>query len=134
MERYELRPRMLVMHQGKVARVEKINPKKIVVQHEDGARWNTYPSHLTPAPEGTTFDLEEATGLVLGSVVQWKDGTRNRMTHGGTPYVIVAVSQGGFRMAQLFGDANRYFRDVPASSLEVMDAAGLKAYLSYATV
>lgn len=117
MERYQLARRMLVMHKGQVARVEKVNPRWIVVQHEDGQRWNTSPASLEPAPAGSTFNLDEAEGLTLGSVVRFV----GREIPDPDVFVVVGMSAGTFKVAKLGGDHGRYYRTVPASELAVIE-------------
>jgi hypothetical protein len=123
---YELRNGMLITHQGEVARVEKVKQKRLIVLHEDGRRYDTWPVHCSPAPEGAAFNLkvEEAKGVTLGTVVRFKGGTRVG------PYVCVALSGSGeYRLAKLGGDGGQYVYNVAATSIEVMDLEELRRYL-----
>lgn len=126
---YELRNGMLITHQEQVARVEKVKQKRLIVLHEDGKRYDTWPQYCTPAPIGATFDLQvdEAKGVTLGTVVKFKDNTSRP-----GPYVAIAIGSGGeFRLAKLGGDGGQYVYNVAATSIQVMSMTEVKAYLSY---
>lgn len=112
MTRYQLYPGMLVIHSGTTARVEKINPKKIIVTHEDGRRWNTYAEYLSPAPEGTTFNLDEVEQLHIGNVVEWMGEPEK-----GKFVVMKQKTAHSYAIVKLGGDNGRYYPDVPASRL-----------------
>jgi len=133
MEIYQLRQGMLVTFQGETVRVEKVKQKRLIVMKEDGRRWDVWPQNLKPAPEGATFDLkvEAATGLTLGSAVRFVASNRNAVTNPGV-FVITGVRAGDeYQMARFGGDGGRYFRSVPATALEVLSTADVKAALAY---
>jgi hypothetical protein len=129
MQIYELYNGMLITHQGEVARVEKVKQKRLIVIHESGKRYDTWPSYCTPAPAGATFDLkvEEASGVTLGTVVKFKDNTSRP-----GPYVCIQMSAGNeYRLAKLGGDRGQYVYNVSATAIQVMSMAEVKAYLGY---
>jgi hypothetical protein len=128
MNMYEMYNGMLITHQGEVARVEKLKQKRLIVQHANGKRYDTWPSYCTPAPEGATFTLEvaAATGVTLGTVVKFIEGRTPGM------FTVIALQTGGtFKLAKLFGDNGRYYHNVAATTIEVVDRAALKAWLDY---
>lgn len=120
MQRYDLYPTLVVMHRNSkkggtfLARVLKVNPKNILVQYESGARWNTSPSLLDPAPEGAVFNIDETEGLELGDPVRFID---NNPHAGDAIYVVLSHDGLLYKVAKLRGSGNRYFNKVPASSL-----------------
>jgi len=122
MERWQLRPGMLVMHrkpedsEKTLARVEKVNPKWTIVQHEDGSRYNASPAGLTEASMDATFDIEEATGLELGDPVRFIDG---RITDDSV-YVVLDVKGMTYKLARLRGSGNRFYRSVAGSSIALV--------------
>jgi hypothetical protein len=126
---FELRNGMLITHQGEVAKVINVKRKRLIVQHESGKQYDTWPSYCTPAPEGATFDLkvDEASGVTLGTVVKFKDTTSRP-----GPYVCVAMSAGPtYRLAKLGGDGGNYVYNVSPTAIQVMSMAEVKAYLVY---
>jgi hypothetical protein len=124
---FELHNGQLIMHQGEVARVEKVKQKRLIVQHASGKRYDTWPQYCSPAPEGSTFELAvpEAEGVTLGTVVKFTDGRNPGM------YSVIGLQNGGtLKLAKLFGeDGNRYFHNVAKISIEVVSREDLKAWL-----
>lgn len=113
MEKWDLYRGRLVMHQGVVSRVEKVNPKWTIVQHEDGKRWNASPASLTPAPEGSEFNIDEAEGLQIADPVRFigKNAPDNAI------YVVLDIKGTTYKIAKLGRSNNRFYRSVPASDL-----------------
>lgn len=113
MERYTLYRGLLVMHDGVLARVEKVNPKWTIVQHEDGTRFNAYPGRLVEAPEGSVFTIDEAEDLQLADPVRFI----GRSSPDNEIYVVLGISGTTYKIARLGKSNNRFFRSVAASEL-----------------
>jgi hypothetical protein len=128
MQMYELYNGMLITHQGKIAKVTKTKQKRLIVQHEDGLQYDTWPVHCSPAPEGATFKLQvdEATDVTLGTVVKFKDNTSRP-----GPYVCIARRGSDYKLAKLGGDNGQYVYNVAPTSIQVMSLTEVKAYLAY---
>jgi len=118
MYRSVIYPGQLVLFRGKTAKIEKINQKYVKILLEDGERWDALPSSLDPAPSGTAWELEEATNVRLGSVVQCKD-PKIQKRH---PQLVVIGEHGGMlRLAPLGGTSdNSYYRGISRSMVEVL--------------
>lgn len=132
MQMHQLRPGMLVRHQGKIARVEKPKQKRVIVIHEDGGRWDAYPVNLEPAPADAVFNLkiDEAKGLTLGSAVRFKRGSVNSVRYPGL-HVVTAVRAGNeYQIAKFGGSSGQYFPGVPASALEEVSVDDVEKILT----
>lgn len=107
-----------------LVKIVKTNPKKAKVVKENGEQWAVPYSflHATDADEAATFTLAEPDEqMTLGSIVKWKSGAKPGL------YVICGSRAGTYKVAQLGGDAGRYYSSVAPVALEVVkfDVAGV---------
>lgn len=109
-----------------LARIDKINPRKIRITVESGAVYSASPSLLkaVSSEEADSFAASKTTDFVVGAGVRFK-ATSTSWTKV-CPYpVLVVVGQhsGNYRLAPLGGDRGKYFRGVPAEAIERVNLA-----------
>lgn len=116
MLRHELYPGLLVMHQGMVSKVCKVNPKNTVIEHPDGARWNVHPTHLVTAPPLSVF-APTAPTIAIGDTVRFK---RPRNADESRVFVVIKKAAGDtLHVTGLNDHKNTFFRNVAPSTIEL---------------
>ncbi len=128
----------LIMSNGVVKIVDKVNPKNYVCYDEAGQGWNVRITNQTPLPRDHPFDrtkyLEKkqaerdrknaafhnaiTSDLTLGSVVKFTHASSARKFPGLYVVCIVPNAQGKMRLAKLGGDGGQYVRGVSPSHVE----------------
>lgn len=111
----------VVTCQGGEYIVTKVNPANLKARHlVTGKTWNipkyaaAFVRHAEPKDYVQKIEAI-ASSFVLGSTVKFK----NNPKAGDKTYVVIGVSSSGqYRVAKLGGDGDRYYKNVPSSSLQ----------------
>lgn len=127
LSRYSLYPGQIVAIEhakvgGRVVvKITKVNPKNVKTVTASGQPWNVHPSFLSEATEAEQEDFKSGVPegadrpLVLGQAVRF----RARPEEG--VLVVIASGSGGYRVTKLGGDGNRYWPNVQAEQVEVLN-------------
>lgn len=98
---------------GKAVRIEKVNPRTIVVVDEVGNRIRTESWMLQPTKR--TFTPAEGPQITLGTLVRLRGKT--------DLFTVVAIKAGTYNLALVGGNDGRYYRSVPLSQITYVDPA-----------
>lgn len=122
----------IVTCQGAEYIVTKCNPANLKARHlETGKSWNIPRYAAVFVRKAVATDYAQkieaiSQSFVLGAVVQFA----NNAKAGKSAHVVLGISSSGlYRVAKLGGDGDRYYKNIPASSLKAVSSLDLPSLI-----